>query len=101
MEEGLIMSPLVDKIMKNMEELVEAHKEPERHEPSAKAQQRYVAKQTDRCYRCGDSVVYLLPKGMSTLCTKCQDYFRMLDENMNGEFMYFREMVAKINKGGE
>jgi hypothetical protein len=96
-----MMTTVVDKILGNMDELIEANKEPEGHEDSAKRQRRFVKKQTDRCYRCGDSVVFLTPQGMTMLCPTCSDYLKLLDENMNGNFMYFRDMVVELGKCGK
>lgn len=91
---------LTDKTIANCTELVAATdaRKSEKERTDLEMQSLYVAASLDRCRRCGDHTVSLVPAPpLSLLCTDCEIILRATDGAM-----WFSEMVAQISsKEGE
>ena len=86
---------LTDKTIANCKELVAAIEARESPKPRTdlEKQSLYVAASLDRCRRCGDHTVSLVPTPpLSLLCTDCEDTLKATDDPM-----WFSEMISQIS----
>lgn len=86
---------LIDKTIKNMDELVQATKAQTEPFPQTELQkqQRYVASSLQRCRRCGDHTMSIVTtQPLTLLCGDCQAILRKHDEPL----MWFSDMVIKL-----
>ena len=87
---------LVDKTIANCEELVAATEARESPKPRTdlEKQSLYVAASLDRCRRCGDHTISLVPTPpLSLLCAQCEDILKATDDAM-----WFSEMISQISR---
>ena len=90
---------LADKTIANCEELIRAidERKSEKEHTDLEKQSLYVAASLDRCRRCGDHTVSLVPTPpLSLLCVECEDILKATDKPM-----WFSEMISQISNKGE
>jgi len=91
---------LADKTIANCDKLIAAIDERKsgKEHTDLEKQSLYVAASLDRCRRCGDHTMSLVPTPpLSLLCAECEDILKATDKPM-----WFSEMIAQISsKEGE
>ncbi len=90
------MMGLADKTIANCKALVAATeaRASEKEHTDLEKQSLYVAASLDRCRRCGDHTMSLIPAPpLSLLCVDCEETLRATD----GGLMWFSEVVAQIS----
>jgi hypothetical protein len=93
------MSEIVDKIIANVDQMIEARKDIPRVLTETEKQDRYVMAGGDRCARCGDLTWNLLPGG-AQFCSPCVALFLALDtKSHGGEFWWFSKMLHEMSEG--
>ena len=86
---------LANKTMMNCTEMLEAigERKSDKVRTDLEMQSLYVAASLDRCRRCGDHTVSLVPTPpLSLLCTDCEDTLKKTDAGL----LWFSDLVARI-----
>ena len=84
------------KAKENFDEVLAAHADqrPSNELSRTEQQDRWVARQLERCPRCGEHVVMLFPAMGAVLCNDCTNALRELDP----EKIWFTDLVAENNR---